>query len=179
MSSLREAREALFIAHNNNIINDEEFLLLYDLNRSQNPDFQYSTQEMFNLDAYNDDECRASFRFLKNDIYYLKEKLDIPDELICYNRLTVPGDEALCILLKRYAYPCRLGDMIPVFYRPVPEISIIAKTMTDLIYNTFHRKLTDLNQNWLSPDHLQEFADTIHARGAPLTNCWGFIDGTV
>ena len=26
---------------------------------------------------------------------------------------------------------------------------------------------------------LQEFANAIHKRGAPLTNCWGFIDGTV
>jgi len=25
----------------------------------------------------------------------------------------------------------------------------------------------------------QQFADAIHAAGAPLQNCWGFIDGTL
>jgi len=39
------------------------------------------------------------------------------------------------------------------------------------------------NSQWnfdiLSPPMLQEYADVIHAKGAPLRNCFGFIDGTV
>ena len=35
------------------------------------------------------------------------------------------------------------------------------------------------NQPWLSPANLEVFANTIHQKGAPLTNCWGFVDGTV
>ena len=35
MPYLREVREALFLAHLNNIIDDEEFVCLYDLNRSK------------------------------------------------------------------------------------------------------------------------------------------------
>lgn len=27
--------------------------------------------------------------------------------------------------------------------------------------------------------NLQNYADIIHAKGVPLNNCWGFIDGTV
>ena len=27
--------------------------------------------------------------------------------------------------------------------------------------------------------NLQLFADTIHASGSPLDNCWGFIDGII
>ena len=34
-------------------------------------------------------------------------------------------------------------------------------------------------QELLAPVNLQLFANTIHARGSPLDNCWGFIDGTV
>ena len=33
MPSLREIREILLFAHSDNLINDEEFLLLYDLNK--------------------------------------------------------------------------------------------------------------------------------------------------
>ena len=39
--------------------------------------------------------------------------------------------------------------------------------------------LIDLNQPWLSPQNLENFAFAIHAKGAALTNCWGFVDGTV
>ena len=31
----------------------------------------------------------------------------------------------------------------------------------------------------LPPSWLQEYADVIHLRGAPLEKCFGFIDGTV
>ena len=37
---------------------------------------------------------------------------------------------------------------------------------------------TILNQQWLSQNNLQIFADAIHDKGAPLENSWGFVDGT-
>ena len=39
--------------------------------------------------------------------------------------------------------------------------------------------LTNLNQPWLQPHRLEEYANTIHNGGAALENCWGFVDGTV
>ena len=36
-----------------------------------------------------------------------------------------------------------------------------------------------MNQPWLSRENLRRFADVIHANGAALDNCWGFLDGTV
>ena len=32
---------------------------------------------------------------------------------------------------------------------------------------------------FLQPDQLHRYAEAIHLQGAPLTNCFGFIDGTV
>ena len=46
-------------------------------------------------------------------------------------------------------------------------------------FETHGHLLTSLNQSWLSTHQLQEFADAIHRKGAPLSDCWGFIDGTV
>ena len=134
---------------------------------------------MFDLDKLNDDECMAEFRFLKNDIYYLCEKLQIPNEMTCSNRLKISGIESLCILLKRFAYPTRLGDMVHMFGRPVPQISMVATDMTDFMYGMYGHKLTNLNQPWLAPDKLEQYAQAIHDVGAPLTNCWAFVDGTV
>ena len=54
----------------------------------------------------DDDECKAEFRFLKNDIYTLCEVLDFPEEIHCTTGFKVPGLCALCVPLKRFACPC-------------------------------------------------------------------------
>ena len=38
---------------------------------------------------------------------------------------------------------------------------------------------TTTNQQWLSPNSLQVFANAIHGKCAPLENYWGFVHGTV
>ena len=53
MPGLREVRTALLLAHHENFIEDEELLLLYDLNRSKNPDFPYWRYPAFDLDRLN------------------------------------------------------------------------------------------------------------------------------
>ena len=68
MGGLREARNSLSSAVNENIIDDEEFLLLYDVNKSRD-DNPYWSYDSFNLDNLDDSESWSEFRFLKNDIY--------------------------------------------------------------------------------------------------------------
>ena len=109
----------------------------------------------------------------------LAEALQIPQYFVCSNGTVASGMEGLFILLKRFAYPCYLSDMIPRFGRSVPEISLILAEVTDHIYRTNGHLLQDLNQPWLEPQQLESFARAIHQRGAALSNCWGFVDGTV
>ena len=106
-------REILLVSYDEGLIDDEEMVLLYDMNRSKNPYFPYWKYSEFDLDLLCDDEYNSNFRFFKNDVFSLKETLQIPDEIKCYNRTAINGTEALCIFLKRFAYPCRYGDMIP------------------------------------------------------------------
>ena len=179
MPSLREVRECLLLAHAQNVLDDEEFVLLYDMNSSKNPDFPYWNYEKFNLEFMTDDECKAEFRFYKNDVYVLKEALQVPETTVCQNGLLVDGLEATCILLKRFAYPIRFGDMVSKFGRAASQLSMICAYMTNLVYDLHNHRLRDLQQPWLAPIHLEEFANAIHDAGSPLTNCWGFIDGTV
>ena len=179
MPNLRSVRECLLFGFEENLLNDEEFILLYDMNTSKNPDFPYWQYDPFDLDDLCDDECKAEFRFLKNDIHLLKDVLQVPDEVVCYNRLVVDGIEALCVLLKRFAYPIRHSDMCSRIARPVPQFNIITNAMMDIIYNQHCHRLRNFNQAWLSPANLQTYADVIHEAGAPYTNCWGFVDGKV
>ena len=100
--------------------------MLYDHNTSKNPDFPYWNYQQFDLEDLSHEKCKAEFRFYKNTICFLKEALHIPREVIFSNRLLVSGVEAVSILLKRFSYPIRQGDIIPRFGRPVPLLNMIA-----------------------------------------------------
>ena len=91
------------ISHSDGLINDEELLLLYDLNRSDNVDLPYNSYPGFDFDDLEDDECRSEFRFYKNDLPFLAEVLGIPEVVECYQRSICSGLEALCIFLKRHS----------------------------------------------------------------------------
>ena len=82
MSSLRNLRNALLISHSTNLINDEEFFMLYDHNISKNSDFSYGNYQQFDLENLSDEEYESEFRFYRNDIYFLKEAIHISDEVI-------------------------------------------------------------------------------------------------
>ena len=178
MSSLRDTRDALLFAFDENIIDDIEFKILYDINNSRN-DYPYWNYDPFNLDNFTDAETWSEFRFYKNDIYRLKEALEIPDIIKTYNRLSVPGIEATCIFLKRFAYPCRYYDFISGFGRPVPDYSIITNDIMNRVFNRFSYLLNDFNIPSLAPNKLEEYCLAIKNKGAALNNCFGFIDGTV
>ena len=95
-------------------------------------------------------------------------------------KLVCSGEEGLCLLLKRLAYPCSYHDLINRFGRPVPELCMISNTVLKWIYeNHFHRLTSWNNQPFLSPANLQLYAQAISRKGSPLKNCFGFVDGTV
>ena len=181
MPKFRETRDQLLLAWDSKALSDEEYLLLYDINTSSNPDFSYWNYDRFDLQSLPDDDCYAEFRFRKNDLLTLKNALRIPNEIICYNYngLSVDGLEALCILLGRLSYPCRFSEMIPRFGRPVPQLCMIFNQVLDCIHFQWGHLLDDLNQGWLAPIELEKFARAIYQKGAALDNVWGFIDGTV
>ena len=69
------------------------------------------------------------------------------------------------------------SDMICGFARPVPELCMLTNTVLDWVYATHGERLTSWNQPFLSRECLESYARTISEKGAPLTNCFGFVDG--
>ena len=116
------------------------------------------------------------FRFEKNDLKRLQTALRFPDEMKA-NGTKTTGFEALCIMLRRLAYPNRLIDLAQVFGRSKTEISIILNFAISHVYNNFGHVMQNLN-NFLHPPDLRRYAEAIEKKGAPLHNCWGFIDDT-
>lgn len=165
------------------VLDEDEFMALYlqdceEKNVKVNPSFQYWNYH-FNLDEMTDDECNSEFRFKKDDIARLCTSLGMEDTIVTRDRHVVPSNEAVCVLLKRLAYPCRLSDMIPRFGRPVPTLSIIFNHMINLVYERFNHLLSTFEQPWLSRENLTRYAESVYTKCDALKNCWGFIDGTV
>ena len=133
MSSLATVRDCLVIAHSQNIIDDVEFVLLYDANMSK-PVFPYSKFECFDIDNWEDEECWTELRFGKNDLQLLLNNLQIPDEIVCSQRTVCDAMEGMCILLRRLAYPCRYTDMVSRFGRNPTELYLIFNSVLDFIY---------------------------------------------
>lgn len=84
---------------------------------------------------------------------------------------------ALCITLRRLAYPNRYFDMANIFPRSIPELNQIFIATANLLIARHGFLLRDLDQPWLSAERLQEMAEAVRDKGAALANCWGFIDG--
>ncbi|CAH3018285.1 unnamed protein product, partial [Porites evermanni] len=120
--AFKNVRNLLLINHNDGFINDDEFVVLYDLYASKNLDFPYDSYAPFDLEELDESESFAEFRFGKRDIRILKEVLLIPDTITCSQR-------------SRLSYPCRYGDMVHRFAKPVPVLSMITNQMIDFVYN--------------------------------------------
>ena len=177
--AFKDLRNSLIISYDDGFIDDEEFVLLYDLYASKDLDFPYDAYAPFDLEELDEAECVAEFRFRKRDVRALADVLRVPDTMTCEQGSVCTGIEGLCMLLRRMSYPCRYGDMIPRFAKPVPVLSMITNQMLDYIYNVHGHKVLNWNHDLLSPANLQMYVDTITAKGAPLDNCFGFIDGTI
>ncbi|ESO99449.1 hypothetical protein LOTGIDRAFT_113508 [Lottia gigantea] len=157
---------------------DEQFVFMLQM-----PDIQPRTFDpnipRFELDLLSDEQARNQFRFYKDDIIRLKHALQIPERIILQNRSVVSGTDALCILLRRFAYPNRFSDLERIFGRPNTTLSIVVNTLLEHIHDYFRHVVTEFDQAWMDQRHIQIYADTIHEKRAPLTNCFGFVDGTV
>ena len=62
MPNFSETRETLWHVWR---IDFEEFVLLFDLNTSNNPDNEYWKYHTFELNSYGDDDVVAQFRSMK------------------------------------------------------------------------------------------------------------------
>ena len=179
MPNLHEVRDALLTVYDLEAIDDVEFALLYDLNPSKNLEIPYWQYAAFDLENMHEDECKAEFTFEKENLHDLVDALQLEEEQIMYNRLKIDTIEAVCVLLKRLNYPCRYSDMVPRFARPVAEMCVINNHKMNLLFDQWGFLLTNFNHHLLSLQSLERYANAVHARGAPLSNCWGFVDGTV
>ena len=93
--AFKHVRNLLLINHNDGLIDDHKFVVLYDLSASKNLHFPYDSYAQFDLEELDESESFAAFRFGKRDIRILKEVLQIPDMITCSERSVCDGLESL------------------------------------------------------------------------------------
>ena len=68
IASFREIRSILLQSFDDGDISEDEFLILYDVNTSENPDFPNENYGKFDLNDVDDSACLSEFRFRKGDL---------------------------------------------------------------------------------------------------------------
>ena len=76
----------LLIAYDISYIYEVEFAILYDLNKSNNPEISYWQHDTFDLKSMKDNEYKTEFGFEKEHPYNLVNSLQLNEEKISYNR---------------------------------------------------------------------------------------------
>ena len=173
------ALDASVFLYLEDLIEEDLFYMLVKECEETAPVFPYWKYDRFSLESMLEDECLSEFRVAKTDIPRLVRVLQIPDDIICENGTKACALEGLCILLKRFAYPCRYSDLIPRFGRSKPELCLICNEVMRFVVGSHGYLLTSFDQEWLGANKLQEYASAVYEKSHALGNCWGFVDGTV
>ena len=153
-------------------LTDEELLLL-EMDKQKG-----GNHIRFTLDDMNDQEVQENFRFQRRDLGRLITCLRFPEYFTTNTNIKFCSEEALCILLRRLAYPNRFVDLYPLFGRSKSQLSEMFNIVLDHVYDNFSHLPSTLAQPWII-NGVPQFAAAVSAKNAPLVNCWGFIDGTV
>ncbi|XP_049519125.1 uncharacterized protein LOC119445933 [Dermacentor silvarum] len=135
---------------------------------------------LLNIEAIPDRVFRRQFRFEKADFPLLVMALELPQYLSSAQGARISGYEALCMCLRRLAYPNGLCDLQEYFARHYSVISSVTNKVMRHIERKFGFLLDDLTvHKWLTTEDLKAMSEAVYLKGAPLKNCWAFNDGTV
>ncbi|XP_077517212.1 uncharacterized protein LOC144128038 [Amblyomma americanum] len=118
-----------------------------------------SVRGLINIDAMDSGVFRTYFRFEKDDLRKLQSALRIPEMVLTPQKVSVPGDEALCITLRRLAYPNRLCDLEDLFGRHSSVLSSLTNEVLRHVDECFFHLLDDFNNHkWLNLNTLEKFS---------------------
>jgi hypothetical protein len=142
----------------------------FDFDRSLAPDLR--------LDVFRIPDARAVelFRFTIPEIEVLAEAFGLPAVVTTPERVRATRVEALCVLLRRLAYPNRLCDLRDLFGRSLAALCSLTLHLSGFLVDRFSAVI-DFDEQRIC-GRVREFADAIHSAGAPLDCIWGFVDGT-
>ena len=136
-------------------------------------------RERINLNQLTDSDLIALCRFTSTDLAEIADLLKLPAEITTRSRMRVSPVEGLFIFCLRLASSGQLHILSLFLGYSKSMLLEVFCTMLELIYQEWDFLLSDFGSGHLSRERLELFAAKTFAKGAPLTNCWGFIDCTI
>ena len=85
--------------------------------------------------------AKELFRFSVEQIHLLCDLLKIPEKFVTKNRHAAPGWEVFCMLLRRFAYPCRLSDLKQLFGRHKSQILELINELASFLHSTWNERV--------------------------------------
>jgi hypothetical protein len=154
--------------------------LLVRAMRTRLPPVLPNSQIRCSVSRFSEVECVTFFRFRKCDLTRLIHALEMPFSIsigFFGHRNYFSGEEALLLLLRRFAYPCRLAELVSFFGLQIPQLSMLLQWTVNFVHSRFSGHLQDL-MIW---QHLvQPMMAALISKGvSPHMRCWGFLDGTL
>ena len=73
--ALKRIQECISLSYPQDLLDDNDFCLVYDANYTNYPVFDHGQYTRFTLDAVSEEECLSSFLFRQLDIPYLAQVL--------------------------------------------------------------------------------------------------------
>lgn len=156
--------------------NDEEAVDLYIAAYLR--EREEKQQPRTSWDVVDTVEFKRQTRFEQSDFVRLRKALRIPDEMRFENGCILVGEEALFILLRRFAYPCRLMDIGNQMNCSVALISVVRNQLCAFLHVQW-KHLLEQHTSRFGVEKLREYSQQLFRAGCPLSNCIGFIDGTL
>ncbi|KAH7978873.1 hypothetical protein HPB49_007193 [Dermacentor silvarum] len=115
---------------------------------------------LLNIEAIPDRVFRRQFRFEKADFPLLVMALELPQYLSSAQGARISGYEALCMCLRRLAYPNGLCDLQEYFARHYSVISSVTNKVMRHIERKFGFLLDDLTvHKWLTTEDLKAMSE--------------------
>lgn len=153
--------EVFLDLYQNDLLSAEEVLEVLELYVVHRDEREVPRQlgGSFCFDLLTDAEVRVNFRFAREDMARLMLLLQIPAEVQAKG-YRVPGMTALCILLRRLAYPNRLVDLERFFLMGKSALSAVAIWMTSHLNTVKGHLIKDLGRlTWLDAGKLAHYAE--------------------
>ena len=172
---------ALIITSANKIISEEEFSVLFAQYQPENPELPYWKYDAFRYENLDLHECKAEFRFEKKDLP-MSASASYSRQICLPTRNCLQWNGRTMYFAQKIKFPLSLfrHDFAVLLVQFLNyACSPIWSYGPNWVYATHGEGLTSWNQPFLSRECLESYAPTIFEKGAPLTNCFGFVDGTV
>ena len=135
----------------------------------------------FNFNRFSNLECVSNFRFRKDDIPRISHAIDWPTTLTHTKRngFGVTPILAACILLRRFASPCRWSDVEEFFGKHASHLSeIFWETLEQFLDKRLHLLMGPIGKQFVARK-APVYSAAVEKKSLVTSNCIGFIDGTV